>query len=92
MGVAVIKALNNHGIQGVGLKWPNDIYWQQKKLGGILVEVTGEVNGPCSAVIGLGLNLHLSSAEKNSNVSDCCSAHFKRVLPISTNKFINDES
>lgn len=70
MGVAVIKALNNHGIQGVGLKWPNDIYWQQKKLGGILVEVTGEVNGPCSAVIGLGLNLHLSSAEASSIEQD----------------------
>jgi len=61
IGVAVIKALNAHGIEGVGLKWPNDIYWQQKKLGGILVEVSGESNGPCSAVIGLGLNLHLSS-------------------------------
>ncbi len=66
IGVAVIKALNAHGIQGVGLKWPNDIYWQQKKLGGILVEVSGESNGPCSAVIGLGLNLYLSSDEASS--------------------------
>ncbi len=70
IGVAVIKALNAHGIQGVGLKWPNDIYWQQKKLGGILVEVSGEVNGPCSAVIGLGLNLHLSSDEASSIEQD----------------------
>lgn len=66
IGVAVIKALNAHGIHGVGLKWPNDIYWQQKKLGGILVEVSGESNGPCSAVIGLGLNLYLSSDEASS--------------------------
>ncbi len=60
IGVAVIRALKKQGIQGIGLKWPNDIFWQQKKLGGILLEVSGESNGPCSAVIGLGLNVHLS--------------------------------
>ena len=60
IGVAVIIALKKHGIYGVGLKWPNDIYWQQRKLGGILVEVSGEADGPCHAVIGLGLNLFLA--------------------------------
>ncbi len=59
MGVAVIKALKIHKIENTGLKWPNDIYWQHKKLAGILVEVSGESNGPCSAVIGLGMNLYL---------------------------------
>ncbi|BCG64211.1 MAG: BirA family transcriptional regulator, biotin operon repressor/biotin---[acetyl-CoA-carboxylase] ligase [Methyloprofundus sp.] len=63
VGVAVVEALNIHGIQDVGLKWPNDIYWQQRKLGGILVEVSGETDGPCSAVIGLGLNLFVGSAD-----------------------------
>lgn len=63
VGVAVIKALEQQGIHDVGLKWPNDIYWQQKKLGGILVEVTGDQGGPCSAVIGLGLNVLLSQQE-----------------------------
>ncbi|MCF7969991.1 MAG: bifunctional biotin--[acetyl-CoA-carboxylase] ligase/biotin operon repressor BirA [Methylococcaceae bacterium] len=70
IGVAVIRALSAHGVQGVGLKWPNDIYWQQKKLGGILVEVSGESNGPCSAVIGLGLNLRLSGDEASSIEQD----------------------
>lgn len=59
VGVAVVKALKIHNIENIGLKWPNDIYWQKKKLGGILIEVSGESNGPCSAVIGLGLNLYL---------------------------------
>ncbi len=63
VGVAVIRALKEHSIADVGLKWPNDIYSQGKKLGGILVEVTGETDGPCAAVIGLGLNLFLSEAE-----------------------------
>jgi BirA family biotin operon repressor/biotin-[acetyl-CoA-carboxylase] ligase len=63
IGVAVIRALNHHQIKDIGLKWPNDIYSQGKKLGGILVEVSGETDGPCSAVIGLGLNLFLPDEE-----------------------------
>lgn len=63
VGVAVIRALKHHHINDIGLKWPNDIYSQGKKLGGILVEVTGETDGPCAAVIGLGLNLFLSENE-----------------------------
>jgi len=70
IGVAVINALKSLGITEVGLKWPNDIYWQQKKLGGILVEISGETGGPCSAVIGLGLNLYLSDHEATSIEQD----------------------
>jgi BirA family biotin operon repressor/biotin-[acetyl-CoA-carboxylase] ligase len=66
IGVAVIRALKQHQISDVGLKWPNDIYSQGKKLGGILVEVSGETDGPCSAVIGLGLNLFLPETEADS--------------------------
>jgi len=63
VGVAVIRALKQHHIHDVGLKWPNDIYSQGKKLGGILIEVSGESDGPCSAVIGVGLNLFLPASE-----------------------------
>lgn len=63
IGVAVIRALTQHQINDIGLKWPNDIYSQGKKLGGILVEVSGETDGPCCAVIGLGLNLFLPESE-----------------------------
>ena len=59
IGVAVIRALNQLGIESIGLKWPNDIYSSGKKLGGILIEITGETEGPCFAIIGLGLNLFL---------------------------------
>jgi BirA family transcriptional regulator, biotin operon repressor / biotin---[acetyl-CoA-carboxylase] ligase len=66
MGVAVIRALRQHNIHDVGLKWPNDIYYQGKKLGGILIEVSGETDGPCAAVIGLGLNLFLPETQTQS--------------------------
>ena len=66
IGVAVIRALKQHNINDVGLKWPNDIYSQGKKLGGILIEVSGEADGPCAAVIGLGLNLFLPETQAQS--------------------------
>ncbi len=66
IGVAVIRALKQHQIDDIGLKWPNDIYSQGKKLGGILVEVSGESDGPCSAVIGLGLNLFVPETQARS--------------------------
>jgi len=58
-GVAVMRALVDAGITESGLKWPNDIVWQRRKVGGILVEVSGENYGPCAAVVGLGLNIHM---------------------------------
>ncbi|MEI7995275.1 MAG: bifunctional biotin--[acetyl-CoA-carboxylase] ligase/biotin operon repressor BirA [Methylococcaceae bacterium] len=66
IGLAVIRALKQHNINDVGLKWPNDIYSQGKKLGGILIEVSGEADGPCAAVIGLGLNLFLPETQAQS--------------------------
>ena len=70
VGIAVIRALNECGIDNVGLKWPNDIYWQGKKLAGILIEVSGETSGPCNAVIGLGLNFYLPEDQAKSITQD----------------------
>jgi birA, biotin-[acetyl-CoA-carboxylase] ligase region len=66
IGVAVIRALKQQQLNNIGLKWPNDLYSQGKKLGGILVEVSGESGGPCSAVIGLGLNLFMPETQAQS--------------------------
>ena len=63
IGIAVVRALNQLGIQDVGLKWPNDIYWKHQKLGGILIEISGESSGACTAIVGLGLNLYLPPKE-----------------------------
>ncbi len=62
-GVAVVEALHAEGVEGIGLKWPNDILAQGRKLAGLLVDVRGEMAGPCWAVLGLGLNVHLGARE-----------------------------
>jgi BirA family biotin operon repressor/biotin-[acetyl-CoA-carboxylase] ligase len=56
VGVAALRALRRLGVEGVRLKWPNDILWQGRKLGGILLEAAGEAHGGAAVVIGLGLN------------------------------------
>ena len=57
VGVALTHALRNTGVTGLGLKWPNDILLQNQKLAGVLLEITGEPNGPCEVVIGVGVNI-----------------------------------
>ena len=56
-GVAVVSALAELGVDGVQLKWPNDVMAGGGKVGGILVEVSGEPGGPLRVVIGIGLNV-----------------------------------
>ena len=57
VGVAVKRALDSSGVNGVQLKWPNDIYVDGKKLGGILLEMIGDPAGQCSVIVGVGLNV-----------------------------------
>ncbi len=59
IGIACLRALRSQGIQGVQLKWPNDLVTASGKLGGILIEMRSEAAGPVQVVVGLGLNLAL---------------------------------
>lgn len=61
-GVAVIRALTSLGISELRLKWPNDLMWRKRKLGGLLVETAGEPSGPWYVVVGVGLNLFIPEA------------------------------
>jgi BirA family biotin operon repressor/biotin-[acetyl-CoA-carboxylase] ligase len=67
VGVAVKRALNAHGVDGVQLKWPNDIYIDGQKLGGILLEMIGDPAGQCSVIVGVGINLAMP-ADQGSNI------------------------
>ncbi len=63
VGVAMVEALENMGIEGVKLKWPNDLYYNDKKLAGILVEMSGQAGGAASLVIGMGMNLTMQDRD-----------------------------
>jgi BirA family biotin operon repressor/biotin-[acetyl-CoA-carboxylase] ligase len=60
VGVAVARALAECGIERVQVKWPNDVVVDFRKLAGLLVETSGEMQGPSVAVIGVGVNWRLN--------------------------------
>lgn len=59
VGVAVARAMTSAGVNGVALKWPNDILLGGKKLGGILLETSGGSAGPSRVVCGIGVNVDM---------------------------------
>ena len=59
VGEAVARALVRCGVDRVQVKWPNDVVVDFRKLAGILVETSGESQGPSVAVIGVGVNYRL---------------------------------
>ena len=61
IGVCELRALHALGITGAKLKWPNDVLVDERKLGGILVELRAESGGPACVVIGIGLNVALGA-------------------------------
>lgn len=63
VGIATVNALEKLGIQGVGLKWPNDLYYQGKKLAGILIELNAQASDACHSVIGIGINIRMPAAQ-----------------------------
>ena len=89
VGVAVWRALVRAGAQGVTLKWPNDIWFQDRKIGGVLIELRAEASGPAHVVIGVGLNVALSAAARReieaggvrvAAVADACAVAPSRNL------------
>ena len=63
VGLAVVDAVAALGVKEAGLKWPNDVLLDGKKLAGVLLELSGDATGPCQVVIGIGLNVHLDDCD-----------------------------
>ncbi len=83
IGVAIARALARIGARGIRLKWPNDVCFEDRKLGGVLIDLRAEAEGPVHVVIGIGLNLALSAQARElieatgvraAAVADACPA------------------
>lgn len=83
VGVAISNAINALGASNIKLKWPNDVYHDNKKLAGILIDVEGQMDGVCQCVIGVGLNVAVPS-----NVEGITQpwTDLNQILPAKTNK------
>jgi BirA family biotin operon repressor/biotin-[acetyl-CoA-carboxylase] ligase len=64
VGILVAKALEASNPKLTPqLKWPNDIFINGKKVGGILIDLMAEAHGNCTAVISLGLNVNMKDVQ-----------------------------
>jgi len=57
-GVSICEAIKETTLLDAQIKWPNDIIFHNKKLGGILTEIKAEVDEVNFVVIGVGLNIN----------------------------------
>ena len=61
--VAVTKAIRSITQVECGIKWPNDILYQGKKLVGILTEMSAEIDAINHIVIGMGINVNIAQSD-----------------------------
>ncbi|MDU6687081.1 MAG: bifunctional biotin--[acetyl-CoA-carboxylase] ligase/biotin operon repressor BirA [Enterobacteriaceae bacterium] len=65
IGIIMAEVLQELGAENVRVKWPNDLYLGDRKLAGILVELTGKTGDAAQIVIGAGINLSMRRAESD---------------------------
>lgn len=63
IGIVIAEVLQSLGAKDVRVKWPNDLYLNDRKLAGILVELTGKTGDAAQLVIGAGINLAMRSPD-----------------------------
>ena len=65
IGIVMAEVLRDLGADKVRVKWPNDLYLLDRKLAGILVELTGKTGDAAQIVIGAGINMSMRRVEEN---------------------------
>ncbi|MFQ1004727.1 bifunctional biotin--[acetyl-CoA-carboxylase] ligase/biotin operon repressor BirA [Gilliamella sp. CG22] len=65
VGIVVTQALRELSGQDIKVKWPNDLYLNDQKLAGILVELAGKTGDCAHVVIGIGVNLNMTNPDPN---------------------------
>ena len=85
VGVALAEGLRSLGFGQMRLKWPNDLWIESRKLGGILVQLRPEVGGGTGAVIGVGLNVRMPEEAAQSIDQPWCDLSQYSAEPVSRN-------
>ena len=62
IGIAIARVLKQHGINA-GLKWPNDVLVNRRKIAGVLIETQIKHGQLTNAVIGIGLNVDMPRSD-----------------------------
>ncbi len=57
-GALALKDALESYTDGISLKWPNDVYWHDKKISGTLIETTVDSHGLKKCIYGIGVNIN----------------------------------
>ena len=68
VSTAINNALSHFLSDGLSVKWPNDIYFRDQKIGGVLIENTIVGNDIKTAIIGIGINVNQQHFEAELTV------------------------
>jgi len=74
LGVAIAEAIRKETALKVELKWPNDIIVSKKKVGGILIEMSAEMDKVRNLIAGIGINVNLSEKDFPSHLRESASS------------------
>lgn len=58
MALAVCETLSDYAGEGISIKWPNDIYWNDLKISGTLIENTLSGSNLEDCILGVGININ----------------------------------
>ena len=88
VGIVIAETLNKVCGNKVKVKWPNDLYMNDKKLAGILVELTGKTGDAAHIIIGIGINIGMNEniLQKEKPINQAWSSLTDEVENIERNK------
>lgn len=66
VGIAIVDALESLGVEGLLLKWPNDVYLDDGKLAGILIQSLGASQAGQCVVVGIGVNIRIDARSRQA--------------------------
>lgn len=66
-GYSVLEVLKEYGLNNISLKWPNDVYADDKKICGILLEAVSKQTVEC-LIVGIGINVNQKNFDKEYTV------------------------
>lgn len=92
VGLALLQVIRGVGVLEAGLKWPNDVLVGERKLAGILLELSGDPADVCHVVIGIGLNVNMLSTGLTSIDQPWTSMCAELGHPLNRNELVSDLS
>ncbi len=76
---SVLEALEQYNLDGLYIKWPNDILSYNKKLGGILIENNIRTDGSIQSVVGIGVNILQQNFESLPKATSILTSYGKKI-------------